>query len=94
MESSVASPAAPEKGTENPEVNNLLLIAQALRDEKDDLFVRIGANREILRNYAKLGYLSSEQVDAIGEFYPAHRGGKASDETATETAAETPKKKN
>lgn len=82
-----AAPAAPAKGAENPEVNNLLSIAQDLRDEKVDLFSRIDANRQILRNYGKLGYLSGEQVSAIEAFYPPHRQ-KAAEETPDAAPAE------
>lgn len=75
----------PEPGVENPEVNNLLLIAQDLADQKAAVFAKIDANRQILRQYKVLGYLSEEQVSAIDEFYPPHR-----QKAATDTPAETP----
>jgi hypothetical protein len=53
----------------NPAVNELLQGAQALADEKSDLLKRIGANRDILRNYQTLKIPSAEQWTAINEFY-------------------------
>lgn len=82
------TPVGPVKGQENPEVNTLLSIAQDLRDQKDEVFASIGANRDILRNYAKMGYLSDEQAEAIAEFYPPHqKKDKAEAESATPAAA-------
>lgn len=66
-------------GEHNPFVNQQLTVAQVLADEKDDVLKRIGANREVLRNMATMGYLSPEQATAIREFYP-DRPRKSKDE--------------
>jgi hypothetical protein len=59
-----------DQGKHNPEVNNLLQTAKDLGEEKEAVYMRINANREILRNYKVLGSLSAEQSKAIDEFYP------------------------
>lgn len=68
---------APAKGEHNDAVNDLLSYAQGLRDEKDDLFARIEANRVTLRNYKTMGLLSDKQAEAIDKFYPKPKRGEA-----------------
>lgn len=55
---------------ENPAVNDLLNLAQALKDEKEGLHVRITANRDVLRGYVRMGAVSAEQAKAVEAFYP------------------------
>lgn len=64
------APVAPKAGEENPAVNDLLAFAQVLADEKTEVYGKIEANRQTLRNYKKMGLLSDEQVKAIDLFYP------------------------
>lgn len=65
------------EGEHNPFVHGLLTQAATLREEKEALFKRVGANREALRNAANTGFVSDEQRKAIEEWYPTPvRGGK------------------
>lgn len=83
--------AGPVPGEFNPEVNRLLTFAQGLAGEKEALFKRIDANRQILRNYKSIGLLSDEQSVAVDEFYPVpkrtKKGEDAAEGAATEDAA-------
>lgn len=51
-------------------IADLLTTAKALDDEKDAVYEKIGANREILRAYVKLGKGSEAQRAAVELFYP------------------------
>lgn len=53
-----------------PFVAGLLSQADALKAEKDALFVRIAANRDMLRNLVKTGGATAEQKTAIDKLYP------------------------
>lgn len=55
---------------ENAEVNRLLARGIELDKEKDALFERIASVRDLLRNYAKLGDMNSEQADSYLDLYP------------------------
>ena len=57
-------------GEHNPFVHSLLTQAKELDDEKEALYKRIGANRDILRNIKLTGLLSADQAKAVDEFYP------------------------
>jgi hypothetical protein len=48
----------------------LLTDGDALATEKTQLFERIGANREMLRNLKKSGKLSADRVKRIDTMYP------------------------
>jgi hypothetical protein len=63
-------------GQHNEFVHNLLEQARTLADEKEALYERIGANRDVLRNIAKTGLLSTEQGEAIADFYPERKRGE------------------
>lgn len=84
----------PQKGEHNPAVNDLLAYAQDLRDEKEDLFARVEANRVVLRNYKTMGLLSDKQGESIDQFYPKpKRAGKTDDngaDKADDKATTTP----
>ncbi len=56
----------------------LLDQAEQLHQERADVYARITANREMLRNLAKTGATTEEQNAQIEEFYPARerKGGK------------------
>lgn len=77
--------AGPVVGEFNPEVNRLLTFAQGLAVEKEALFKRIDANRQILRNYKSIGLLSDEQGTAVDEFYPVPKRTKKGDADGAET---------
>lgn len=83
-------------GEHNPFVNQQLHVARTLADEREDILKRVGANRDVLRNMALMGYLDAEQRDAIEAFYPTRERTprKGKDENATfankEVAKNTP----
>lgn len=52
------------------EVNRLLARGVEMDEEKEKLFRRISANRDILRNYANLGDMSREQAESYLDLYP------------------------
>lgn len=54
----------------NEFVDALLDQAEGLRDEKEELYERIGANRETLRNVLGTGLLSEDQARAVLTEYP------------------------
>lgn len=81
-----AAPSVPTAGEFNPEVNNLLAFAQTLRDEKENLYERIEANRSILRGYVKQGLCNDEQAQAVAEFYPKPKKADAATNGADTTA--------
>lgn len=56
--------------SDDAEVGRLLEDAKKLDDEKESLFARITANRELVRNYLKIGRASADQADAALTFYP------------------------
>lgn len=60
----------------NPAVHDLLVNAQALTDERDAIYKKIQANRDILRNYKQLGMLSEKQSKSIDLFYPPRESRK------------------
>lgn len=80
-----AAPATVGQGDHNPFAHGLLEQAADLAKEKEALFKRIGANRDMLRQIKTTGLLSAEQAAAIDEWYPARA--KKDDTTTTEPAA-------
>jgi len=93
------APDAPRvmPGDFNPAVHDLLLLAQDLRDEKDNVYERITDNREVLRRYLNMNMVNDDQQEAVEAFYPrpkrkpraASTDGNAASDTTTpaETAA-------
>lgn len=91
-------PDAPEyrrtgPGEFNPAVQDLLLLAQDLEEDRASVLARIAANRDMLRSYAVAGVLNADQESAIHAFYPKRtrvrkdENGDAAQDTA---AADTP----
>lgn len=73
----------------NDFVHQLLVQAEELHTTKEELFQKIGANRDVLRKVKETGLLSANQADAVDEFYPQR---KAADKSGTNggTAQEPP----
>ena len=71
-------------------VGALLDQADALKVEKDALFVRVGANRDMLRNLVKTGAASDDQVKRIDALYPPRKSkGEGKTEGDGTAAADT-----
>lgn len=62
-------------------VQECLKDAEDLRTEKITLQEKISANRDLLRNLAKLGKLNKKEQEYVNEMYPPRQ--KADDDTET-----------
>jgi hypothetical protein len=70
----------------NAMVHEFLTDAATLSEEKDDLYARMNANREILRNLLISGKASKEQAEAIEAFYkPRAKNTKSDDAPVKDT---------
>ena len=92
------APDAPDSprvkpGDFNPAVHDLLLLAQDLRDEKENVYERITDNREVLRRYLNMNMVNDDQREAVEAFYPRPnrkgKGDSANGDTATDTDTTT-----
>lgn len=85
------TPANGQASTHDAWADSLLQDGDALTTEKTQLFERIGANRDMLRNLKKSGKLSDDRVARIDKMYPEReRKRKKSDDGATPAADQTP----
>jgi len=59
-------------------------LADSLKKEKENLYERMGANRELLRNLVTTGMVTEEQAVEIDTLYP--RKARKGDEQATDAS--------
>ncbi len=102
--SAPAKPAQTEKPPTEHEVTHSHAVgspgwaieqAKSLEQERGALMIRIGANRDFLRNLAKMNALDAEQAKFVTTFYPDKEKGSArsADEVeATRKAREAARK--
>ena len=86
-----------EPGEFNPAVQDLLMLAQDLEDEREATMKKVAANRNSLRNYITMGMMNADQESAINEFYPKRTrkvkgedNGEATPDADTTDTTETP----
>ena len=84
-------------GEFNPAVQDLLMLAQDLEDERAAVMTKVAANRDSLRNYITLGMMNADQQSAVQEFYPKRTrkvkgedNGEATPDADTTDTTETP----
>lgn len=74
----------------NPVIDDLLTKAAELRAEREDVFERQAANRDLLRNFRKLGMVSQEQADEIEGWYKTQERGPRKGKDAPAEGSEAP----